>query len=361
MRRLIRTGSLSIFFVGLLCTACTEYDIIGPGEWQPADQPEQLGETYLEDEFIQRTAEASDILFVIDNSCSMQEEQNALQTNFWNFIQFFVGSGLDYHIGVTVLDDWANQPPIGQLYGSTRYIDPTTPDPVGAFTANMTMGDDGMGACEVGLEASYRALTPPLVSGYNAGFYREDALLSIVIVSDEVDGSVTGCDAISYMEYIPWLTTLKGSHSIDMIHFAAIVGDQPNGCTSNWGDADPGRGYYEVYTALGDEHSTYFSVCDQDWSEVMTRLGLEAAGLRTSFHLSLVPVAGTLQVFLDPDGEDGNEYGNEDEFEIFEDPTYSQPYSFIYNRVSNSLDFTFDTMPPESAKLRVVYQVAEDA
>jgi len=345
----------------MLSSGCQDYNMIGPGDWKPEDQPEQLGETHLEDIFIQRTAEASDVLFVVDNSCSMQEEQQALMTNFWNFIQFFVDSGLDYHIGVTVLDDWATQPPIGQLFGTTRYIDQTTPDPVGAFTANMTMGHDGMGSCEVGLEASYRALTEPLVSGYNAGFYREDALLSIVIVSDEVDGSVyqSQCpNAISYMEYIPWLTmTLKGSHSIDMIHFAAIVGDHPNGCNSSWGEADPGRGYYEVYTALGDEHATYYSICNQDWSDVMTRLGLEAAGLRTEFHLSLVPVEGTLQVYLDLDGEGGPE----EEIEIFEDPDYLTDWAFVYDRTSNSLDFIFETMPPESAKLRVVYQVAEDA
>ncbi len=349
--RWIGLAALSAFAaVGI---GCQDYNLQGPGDWAPAEQPEQLGETYLEDEFIQRTAEASDILFVVDNSCSMQEEQAALQSNFWNFIQFFVDSGLDYHIGITVLDEWQGQPPIGQLYGSTRYIDNTTPDPVGAFTGNMTMGDDGMGACEVGLEASYRALTPPLVDGYNAGFYREDALLSIVIVSDEVDGSTTGCDAISYMEYIPWLTSLKGPHSMDLIHFAAIVGDYPGGCSSSWGDADPGHGYYQVYTALGEEHATYASICNQDWSEVMTALGLEAAGLRRSFHLSLVPVEGTMTVYLDPDGEDGPE----EEVEIFEDPVNS----FVYNRVSNSLDFTVDTMPDEGAKLRVRYQIAEDA
>ena len=356
-----RIASITVFVALAASVAinsgCQDYNMIGPGDWSPEDQPEQLGETHLEDVFIQRTAEASDILFVVDNSCSMQEEQQALMTNFWNFIQFFVDSGLDYHIGVTVLDDATGQPAIGQLFGTTRYIEPATPDPIGAFTANMTMGSDGFGQCEVGLEASYRALTPPLVDGYNAGFYRDDALLSIVVVSDEIDGSMGNCNAVSYMEYIPWLTTLKGSHSIDMIHFAAIVGDHPNGCSSSWGEADPGRGYYEVYTALGDDHATFFSICNQDWGDVMTRLGLEAAGLRTSFHLSLVPVEGTLEVFLDVDGDEGPG----EEIEIFEDADYLTDWAFVYNRTSNSLDFVFETMPPESAKLRVVYQVAEDA
>ncbi len=356
----------------LLAVGCQDYEIIGPGDWKPAEQPDQLGETYLEDEFIQRTAEASDILFVVDNSCSMAEEQAALQQNFWNFIQFFVDSGLDYHIGITTLDDFSGgfgfpaQWPVGQLFGSTRYIDNNTVDPVTAFTNNMTMGDQGYGACEVGLEATFRAVSPSpdgYSDQYNAGFYRDAALLSVVIVSDEADGTTSPMECtdwasyMGYQEFIPWITNLKGSHSIDMIQFAAIVGDSPSGCSSPWGDAERGAGYLEVVDGLGEDHATFFSICDQDWSDVMTQLGLEAAGLRTSFYLSLVPVEGTLEAYLDPDGADGPD----EEIQIFEDPSYSQQYSFVYNRVSNSLDFTTDTMPPEGAKLRVVYQIAEDA
>ena len=345
----------------LAASSCSDYDIMGPGDWKPADQPDQLGQSYSEDQFIQRTAERSDILFVVDNSCSMIEEQQALMTNFFEFAQFFVDSGLDYHIGVTVLDDANNQPAIGALFGGTRFIDNTTPDPVGAFTGNMTMGGDGSGMCEVGLEATFRALSPVSSGGYsdtvNVDFYREDALLSVIIVSDEPDASTTPMfcsDYIGYGEFIPWFTTLKGSHSLDMIHFAAIVGDQPSGCTSNWGDATAGDGYTNVVSALGQDHATFFSICEHDWTEVMIRLGLEAAGLRTSFHLSQVPVEGTLEVFLDL-LDDGNEV------QLAEDPTYSQQHSYVYNRISNSLDFSFDTMPPEAAILRVVYQVAADS
>ncbi len=353
-----------VFILGIFGAACSDQGVYHTDDWIAADQPEELGDTLLEDTFIQRTAEASDILFVVDNSCSMIEEQNALQTNFWNFIQFFVGSGLDYHIGVTVLDDYQGQPPIGQLYGSTRYIDNETPDPVGAFTANMTMGADGWGNCEVGLHASKLAVTPPLSDGYNAGFYREDALLSVIIVSDEDDGSYwdsecsTGNGYTGYQEYIPWISAFKGSHSLDMIHFAAIVGDPINGCDGGigWGVAEAGDGYLDVVNALGEDHASFYSICEQDWSGVMTTLGMEAAGLRSSFHLSRVPVEGTLVAYLDLDGEGGDE-----EFVIPEDPDHLQQHSYEYNRVSNSLDFSFDTMPPEDAVLRVVYQVAEDA
>ena len=57
---------------------------------------------------MQVTVPSVDVLWVIDNSCSMTEEQQALTDNFNKFVQYFVGSGLDYHIGV-VSTNWDNE------------------------------------------------------------------------------------------------------------------------------------------------------------------------------------------------------------------------------------------------------------
>jgi hypothetical protein len=351
-RRLAITlgGSASLSLV-----ACTGSLAVGDDDdtTSIADD-DSAGTDLLEDLFVQ-SADAIDILFVVDNSASMLEEQNALQSNFWYFIQHLTGTGVDYHIGITVLDDWTTQPEIGALFGSTLYIDPDTEDPVGAFAANMTMGVDGMGSCEVGLEASYRALTEPLASGTNVGFYRDDARLTVVVVSDEPDGSTTGqCpDAIAWTEYVPWITTLKGVEGPERIHFAAIVGDVPDGCYDSWGQAEPGRGYQEVAEALGPDHSTFFSICESDWSPVMSDLGVQAASAELSFPLSSWPDPATLQAHVDPDGD-----GATAEFPIYPDPTYSQPYAYVYVAETNSLDFSAETRPPVGAVLRVTYEAA---
>ena len=42
-----------------------------------------------------------DVLFVIDNSGSMQQEQDNLVANFPQFVSVLEASGLDYRIGVT--------------------------------------------------------------------------------------------------------------------------------------------------------------------------------------------------------------------------------------------------------------------
>ena len=57
---------------------------------------------------------------------------------------------------------------------------------------------------------------------------------------------------MGYQEFIPWITNLKGAHSIDMINFAAIVGDNPQGCQSPWGEAERGAGASFHFTLWTD-------------------------------------------------------------------------------------------------------------
>jgi len=347
--------AIALFVCGSLLGACgggADDTFEGDDDVGDDDTADDDTAPPLAEEVFVQEVQPTDVLFVVDNSCSMAEEQDALDVHFAGFLQHLLDAGVDYHIGITVLDDWPTQPPIGELFGSTPYIDANAPDPVSAFSANMTMGAAGMGSCEVGLEAAFRALTPPLLNGYNAGFYREEARLAVVVVSDEDDGSAVGCSAIQASGFVTWLTTLKPD-GIDPIYFAAIIGDQPNGCTSSWGDAFAGDQYHDVVQALG-AHGCGHSICEWDWTPAMDEVGEWASAVPTTFSLVEVPVAGTLRAFLDPDGETGPEL----EVEIFEDPTYQGEYAFVYDAGLNALVFDASTAPPGGAQLRVTFEIA---
>jgi hypothetical protein len=188
--------------------------------------------------------EKLDVLFVVDNSVSMTEEQATLVASLTKLVQQLTTGDLDgdgqsdmepvtdLHLGVVSTDMGADGTPgvpscgnnaawgdDGRLISASR--DPScngfalsgasyqayvpggtqTPDQLASdFGCLVSLGKDGCGF-EQPLEAMYKALAPQAVKfakgtkGHgdleNSGFLREDAKLVVIIVSDEDDCSIT--------------------------------------------------------------------------------------------------------------------------------------------------------------------------
>ena len=131
----------------LLLGACQEYDFTdGPTVENTPVGYVSSGES-ITDVLRQRDpVDEVDVLWVIDNSCSMQDDQDALTDAFPEFMDFFIGlSELDYHIGVvsTDMDDVADGQ--GQLREADgyRWIDRNVPDPIPYFEIMAGMGTFG--------------------------------------------------------------------------------------------------------------------------------------------------------------------------------------------------------------------------
>jgi len=157
-----------------------------------------------------------DILFVIDNSGSMADEQLNLAASVPSFIasmQQELAETEGYNIGVTTTDlyifDVSCSPlSIGMLvtqtggeFSSNQVCDPyssgqrymTENDNLdNKFNCAARVGVSGAGD-EHPMEAMLTALRPPLsdVGGCNEGFLRDDALLVVVFITDEEDDHET--------------------------------------------------------------------------------------------------------------------------------------------------------------------------
>lgn len=177
--------------VAVLLAACQDYNLSGPADQGGKYNPPDLSPERQVDAITQVTVPAVDVLFVIDNSCSMEEEQRALRQSFPEFMTYFLGSGLDYHVGVVSTDmDWSNRDAgvlIGDSSGGSSYIDPSysEEDAVASFSDRASLGTMGSGT-EKGKDAAWAALVSN-VDTANAGFYRDDADLSVIVISDERD------------------------------------------------------------------------------------------------------------------------------------------------------------------------------
>jgi hypothetical protein len=245
------------------------------------------------DTFTQDQQPKADILLVVDDSGSMADKQASLAANFSSFIQYAVAANVDYHLAVTTTT--ANFAACGGLCTSvakdgeleldsvlnTRYLTPASPNVSAAFSRMVNVGTNGSGV-EQGLEAATFALTPPLVSGLNAGFLRDPANLAVVVVSDAADQSD---QPVSY--YQNRLINVKGFNRLSMFTFSDIgpylrpAPDLSATCQYD-GSYDPVLYDTVVAATAGIKDE----ICNANWSSALQRLGQTVFGFRTQFYLN---------------------------------------------------------------------------
>ncbi len=149
-----------------------------------------------------------DVLFVIDDSASMADNQESLIASFDGFVQGMQTNlqfAQSYHIGIVTSDAYYVNAPgctaIGDLVTRTgglessamncepfasgaRYLDESEPDLAGKFACAAQVGSGGSDD-EMVMRGLLNAMKPG--NACNEGFARDDSLLVIVIISDEDD------------------------------------------------------------------------------------------------------------------------------------------------------------------------------
>lgn len=261
----------------------------------------EYAERVVTDVFQQPIDESkSDVLFVIDNSASMGEEQERLASNFAAFTDILVSSTTDFRLGVITTDPAEG----GVMRGS--WLDAETLELEAAFSAAVSVGTGG-DRDEQGMAVATLAVD----SAVNPGFLRDDAALNVVFFSDEDDHS-----PLAVADYLDALYSRAGRGG-----FAAhaIVGDLPDGCVAGSIAADPSTRYIEAALLTGGFRD---SICAPDYTDILARIGLGVSGLLDSFELSRLPDSTTLRVWVDnveiPEREvDGWTYSHGDNAVVF--------------------------------------------
>lgn len=149
-----------------------------------------------------------DMLFCVDNSGSMSDKQQVLADSVNTFIGKFVTGGVDFHIGIVTTDTdstsstyWSSRlpnyitPNRGRLLSryTEKFLTKNSSNVVDKMKNNAKVGTSGSGSEQCFNSMLYALEDAMLVSGgYNEGFVREDALLSMIIVSDEDENIANG-------------------------------------------------------------------------------------------------------------------------------------------------------------------------
>ncbi len=220
------------------------------------------------------------------------------------------------------------------LNNDVRVLSPEVEGAAEIFSELVAQGTTGAGI-EMGLEAARLALSDTLLNGHNAGFLRDSANLSVVIVSDEEDSSPLPVD-----EYLNIYAAIKGDEAYrdhSRMSVSGVVGDEPPpfdgqpSCSSSNGNADYGSRYvYAAYQTGG----LLDSICNDDFAPIVQDLGLTLTGLEQNFTLSRLPVVDSLEVSI---------YESADRSTKIRDLTLDVDYSFVEE--TNSLSFSPDQIP----------------
>lgn len=245
--------------------------------------------------------EKMDILFVIDNSGSMDEEQANLISNFSGFATLIdnhmtsSNRSLDYRIAVTTagrdvsytvsalgltipLTEGGDNGTFRRGCGLDRaWMERSDGNLVSTFECRANVGTGGPGA-EMPLLGLEWSLGARVDDGTNAGFLREDALLAIVMITDQddcsriddgftIDGMQPTCfdssdsNIIPLPHYLNFLDELKGERG--RWASAVIAGTGPGSCSSGFGEAAEASRMIDFVGQAGT-NSVLSSICSGD-------------------------------------------------------------------------------------------------
>ncbi|MDP3500516.1 MAG: hypothetical protein Q8S33_09290 [Myxococcales bacterium] len=256
------------------------------------------------DTFRQDSRPKADILLVVDTSCSMSDEQQALAANFNSFIQYAITSQVDFQIGLTTSYYTASfsggvAPEAGDLCrtdstvtsgnqcaGGTgpKIITPSTMNLQTTFAQLVNKGTSGSGS-ESCVEPAVRALTAPKITdpAVNGGFLRPDAVLAVVCVTDESEQA-----DLPVSLYVNQMLNIKGAQRANLFSYNVIgpftaVGP---GCAD-----DQGGKHAALVTQTNGIRE---EICTPNWATALENIGKGAFGFRTTFFLNGTPAAGNM-------------------------------------------------------------------
>ncbi|MGZ3788759.1 MAG: vWA domain-containing protein [Bacteriovorax sp.] len=260
-----------------------------------------------------------DILWVIDDSGSMADNQDALARNFNQFITQFLDRKIDFKMAITTTDGTSTRN--GKMVGDSSML--TRASATGnrtAFTNNFTkwvkVGTSGSGI-EQGLKCASSFL-----DRYSSSFLREDAYLAIVFLSDEDDQSEK-----KVSEYLARFQAAKKNKG--MVKTYSIVTEKLP-ANARWESV--GKRYIEVSKATG---GTDDDITD-DFAGTLKDLGGSILNLIDRFALAESPYDNNITVLVN-------------------NVQVNSGWSF--DAATHSLKFNAGSVPAEGAKIEVRYKV----
>lgn len=303
------------------------------------------------------TSGKMDILWVVDNSGSMDSSQQAIADNFARFIDKFTAKGFDFRMAVTTSEAYRDKfNPSLKLsrfrdgtdwwgHTGTFVVDPMTPNLNATFLKNMRQGVSGSGD-----ERVFQSIETALSNPDNKGLLRPGAFFSVIIVSDEDDFSHDGSESrggqyaysglhpvqryVDYLDQLTGATAATRAQKYNVNSIAVLDADCKALLDSSISGRKIGKRYMELSAATGGLTG---SLCG-DFGTTLADISGKIIELSTQFYLDRIPDPTTIRVIVEG-------------VEVPNDPTNG----YQYHGDTNSISFHGTAIPGPGAKFAVKF------
>lgn len=322
-----KSFGLAALFLGvsLSLSACEDPDFVRRIDTPP---PIESNNSYTVQDLVAGKAE---ILWVIDNSGSMDSYQREVMRNMDVFIQGFTqtAAGADWRMGL-ISTDIGQSPFIG--FTASDRLDNTDPNPVQRFNWAIQRLGQGGSNTERAFEPIQRAFTN------FPDFLRQNSELFIVIVSDEREQS-----SGTVQDFINYLHSIRPPASISTY---GIFEMSENGCGN---ERFQGSRYGDFITQT---NGLAFPICAADYGQGLAAFGADIAQkiVVPKIYLASAPIIDTLQVLYQGAAVPGGpaEEGGFWLYNTRENAVFFHDLSFLNGPATENVQIIFEqARPPE--------------
>jgi hypothetical protein len=262
-----------------------------------------------------------DVLWVFDNSCSMDDNITTVKNNFSSFLSSFLSLGLDYQMAIVTTDTADN----GMFQGPVMNSSQGQQAVINTFTSTLDQILTTNGSAdEKGLEVTYAALNN------QASFMRASGNgLSVILVTDEDDSGSN----IQGQNFINWFQGLK-PNDYTLVRMSGFL------------DANGGLfGGNPIYEDVIQATQGYIAdINASSYQQSLEEMALAAAGLTVRFPLEKEPATlSSITVLI----EGGS---------VSQDPFNG----WTYDPRSNSIVFHGTEIPEAGEGVNVSYMVESE-
>jgi hypothetical protein len=321
MNKMFKAAALvgTLAFMG---TGCTKQDFGLP------DSSQEFGATVTYNNKV-------DIVLMVDNSSSMVQYQNKFANEVPQMIASLNSMGLDYHIAV-VTSDMRSAGNGGRFIGSPRYLTSGSSNLVQTLQSRVNVGQNGSDL-ERGLESLKAVMQPAYLQGEGAGFFRDDALLAMIVLTNEDDYSAESTN--SFIDYFDTLKPpFKGTTKAWTMNFIGVV--------SIGGECSTTADFKEAglrYMALSDyTGGIKESVCKSSLATAVSNVRARIVEILSEYYLDRTPNLATIQVRIN-----GNLIPQ------------NATNGWSYSSARNSIRFHGSALPGANDRVNVDYTPAE--